>query len=199
MHTSFRGLVMPETAILELYKLYIFSLILVFTSCNELTEFETRQVDQALGKIDTLFNSTESWNLDMNMIEENTIRLNLRGSYSYNIRKEDETETRISGPVFIDIFDENGVLESHVYCDSAVYRPDDELFEMYHNVVVKTEGGRELRSDFLLWERKKDMVSTSEFVIFISPPDSIAANGFYGNSNLTNYTLNEGGGQVVIE
>lgn len=34
---------------------------------------------------------------------------------------------------------------------------------------------------------------------FYIPPDSIAANGFYGNSNLTNYTLNEGGGKVVIE
>ena len=80
-----------------------------------------------------------------------------------------------------------------------IYRPDDEIFEMYHNVIVKTQEGRELRSDFLLWERKKDMVSTPEFVIFISPPDSIAAYGFYGNSDLTNYTLNEGGGQVVIE
>lgn len=123
----------------------------------------------------------------------------MKGSYSYNISQGDLNETRISGPVYIEIFDTTGKLETVVYCDSAVYLPNKEVFEMFRNVDVRTVDGKNLRSQYLLWQRKIDKVSTSEFVIFISPPDSIAANGFYGNSNLTDYTLNEGGGKVVID
>lgn len=171
--------------------------LFIWSACTDLSEYDSLQIENALG--DSLLNSTESWGFSMNIIEQGRIRMNMEGSYSYNIQQDNRNETRIKGPVFIKIFDELGKLESTVTCDSAVYQPDEEIFEMFRNVDVNTEDGKNLRSEFLLWERKIDKVSTPEFVIFISPPDSIAANGFYGNSDLTNYTLNEGGGKVVIE
>jgi LPS export ABC transporter protein LptC len=166
-------------------------------SCSDLSDFESQQVQQALG--DSLLNSTESWGFSMDIIEDGKVRMTMEGSYAYTIQQAELHETRISGPVFIEIFDEFGRLKTTVHCDSAVYQPDKEIFEMFNKVDVVTFDGKNLRSDFLLWERKIDKVSTPEFVIFISPPDSIAANGFFGNSDLTNYTLNEGGGQVIIE
>ena len=176
--------------------LSIFTLV-AWSACTDLSDYDSQQIENALG--DSLLNSTESWGFDMNLIEQGRIRMNMKGSYSYNIQQDNRNETRITGPVFIEIFDEFGKLESTVTCDSAVYQPDEEIFEMFRNVDVKTEDGKNLRSEYLLWERKIDKVSTPDFVIFISPPDSIAANGFYGNSDLTNYTLNEGGGKVVQE
>ncbi len=184
--------------ILARFSAYLIAIVFVaVTACSGLSEFDEQQVELALG--DSLLNSTESWGFSMNIIEGGRVRMMMQGSYSYNIQQSGENQTRISGPVFIEIFNENGTLETTVLCDSAVYEPDRARFEMFRNVDVSTEDGKNLRSDYLLWERKIDKVSTPDFVIFISPPDSIAANGFYGNSNLTNYTLNEGGGQVVIE
>lgn len=170
---------------------------LVVLSCSDLNEYDSRQVKLALG--DSLFNSTESWGFSMNTIEGGIVRMNMNGSYSYNIQQNGENQTHIKGPVSIKIFNEEGKLESTVECDSAFYEPDLGHFQMFGNVHVTTVDGKNLRSEFLLWERNIDKVSTPEFVIFISPPDSIAANGFYGNSDLTNYTLNEGGGKVVID
>lgn len=185
-------------AILAQFSSYILaSVFLLGAACSDLSEYDEKQVELALG--DSLFNSTESWGFTMNIIEGGNVRMSMQGSYSYNIQQAGENETRIKGPVFINIFDDSGALETTVNCDSAVYQPERERFEMFRNVDVNTVDGKNLRSDYLLWERKIDKVSTPEFVIFISPPDSIAANGFYGNSNLTNYTLNEGGGKVVIE
>ncbi len=169
----------------------------IFFACNDLNEFDSKQVELALG--DSLLNSTESWGFKMNMLEGGINRIKMSGSYSYNIQQDGENQTTISGPVLIEIFNESGELESTITCDSAFYEPDKGRFEMFRNVDVVTYDGKNLRSEYLLWERNFDKVSTPEFVIFISPPDSIAANGFYGNSDLTNYTLNEGGGKVVIE
>ena len=178
------------------YWLFVFPFLLSI-ACSDLSEFEKEQVQQALG--DSLLNSTESWDFSMSLMEEQALRMTMSGSYSQNVQSEGENITYIKGPVHIKIYDENKQLESEVFCDSAVYQPDREEFEMFRNVEVITTDGRVLRSQHLLWRRKIDEVSTPEFVIFIAPPDSIAANGFKGNSDLTNYTLNEGGGQVVIE
>ncbi len=135
----------------------------------------------------------------MKIIEDGHRSLNLTGSYSTTIKDSERHETRISGPVFIEIFDEDGYFKSSVNCDSAVYRPDAGIFEMFGTVRVVTDDARKLRSEYLKWDRNNDKVSTPDFVIFISPPDSIAANSFFGDTDLTNYTLNEGGGQVVID
>lgn len=188
----------PAIDILALFKSILFiSIAFFWISCSDLSEYDTQQVELALG--DSLLNSTESWGFSMNIIEGSKVRMNMNGSYSYNIQQNGENQTRISGPVLIYIYDEAGDLESTVVCDSAFYEPDRGRFEMFNNVEVVTIDGKNLRSDYLMWERKIDKVSTPNFVIFISPPDSIAATGFYGNSDLTNYTLNEGGGKVVIE
>lgn len=187
-----------EIDILGRSSLYILSLLLlVITSCGELSEYDSLQVKEALA--DSLLNTTESWNMNMVLVDEGTTLLKLRGSRSVTIKESTRNETRISGPVFIEIFKDTGELKSTVVCDSAFYLPDDATFEMFGNVLVTTEDGKKLSSSYLKWERKKDMVSTPEFVTFVSPPDSIAANGFIGNTELTSYILNEGGGTTVID
>lgn len=165
--------------------------------CTELSEYENKQVNKALS--DSLFTLTESWDVEMEILEEGNLKLKLTGSRAVSIKNEAENITKISGPVNITIFNEEGNPETNVYADSANHLPGKSVFEMYGNVKVNTSGNRELRSDYLQWERNKDRVSTPEFVIFISPPDSIAAQGFFGNSDLTNYTLNQGGGRTIIE
>lgn len=171
--------------------------ILSVVGCTELSDYENKQVNKALS--DSLFTLTESWDVDMEILEEGQLKLKLTGSYAVSIKNEAENITRISGPVNITIFDEEGNPDIYVYADSAIHLPVKSVFEMYGNVKVNTSEDRELRSDFLRWERNKDRVSTNEFVIFITPPDSIAAEGFFGNSDLTNYTLNRGGGRTVIQ
>lgn len=189
---------MRETDILARYKAYLLIVpIFVLFTCTKLTEFDNQQIRQALA--DSLLTTTESWNVDMNLVENGKLVLNLRGDHALTIRNTDLHETRISGPVFIDIYEDNGNIKSTVTCDSAIYKPDETIFEMFGTVNVLTENGRNLRSEFLKWNRKEDQVSTPKFVIFISPPDSISANGFIGNTDLTNYTLNEASGEVVID
>lgn len=189
---------MQETGILGPFKPYFLIIpLLGLLACSNLSEYDNQQIKQALA--DSLLSTTESWDVNMNMIEGGSLILNLQGSHAFNIKNSEIHETRIKGPVKILIYKENSVLESTVTCDSAVYKPEDAIFEMFKNVQVTTEDGRKLRSEYLKWERNADKVSTPEFVIFISPPDSIAANGFFGDTDLTNYTLNEGGGQVVLD
>lgn len=198
MHLSFRGWEMQETAILARFSPYLFAIPIFFLfTCTELSEFDNQQIRKALG--DSLLNSTKSWDIDMNLYEEQQLIMNLKGSEALSIKGDDRSETRISGPVYITIYAEDGSVKSEVSSDSALYLPENVIFEMFGDVVVKTNDGKRLYSEYLKWERVKDRVSTDKFVTFISPPDSITAIGFFGNSNLTEYTLNEASGEVVID
>lgn len=188
---------MQETGILVPFKRYLLILpLLAVLACSKLSEYDSNQIQQALA--DSLLSTTESWDVDMDLIEDGFLILNLKGEHAFTIKNSELHETRIRGPVEIKIYNESGKLESTVTCDSATYKPDEAVFDMFGAVNVHTEDGRKLRSEYLRWQRNQDRVSTHEFVIFISPPDSIAANGFFGDTDLTNYTLNEGGGKVVL-
>ena len=189
---------MRETDILAPFKFVFILLVLsIVCSCSKLSEYDSQQIKEALA--DSILSTTESWDIDMNLVEDGSKVLNLIGSHAFTIKKTGVHESRISGPVFISIFSENGQIKSTVECDSATFKPDEAVFEMFGNVKVITNNGNKLSSDFLMWERKIDRVSTDLFVTFISPPDSITAIGFFGNSELTEYTLNQASGNVVID
>lgn len=181
------------------YCLYLILLLLLAGSnCDQLSEFDNQQITQALNP--ERLQSSESWGFELHLIDEGRNVLDLVGDYALFTENNEESFTEISGPITIHLFDrESGDLSSTITCDSALYKSNVGVFEMYGQVEIITVDDKILRSEYLKWQRKQDRVSTPEFVTFISPPDSIAAMGFEGNSDLSEYTLNEGGGKVVIE
>lgn len=179
---------------------FIFCVVfgLIITSCQDLSEFDAQQIDQAL-QADKI-GSSESWGFRLNLIDEGRKVLDLEANYAKFIEDDEESLTEISGPIIITIYDEEtGKLQSTITCDSALYRSSVGVFEMFRSVEINTTQKKILRSDYLKWQRFQDRMSTPLFVTFIAPPDSISALGFEGNTDLSEYTLNEGGGTVVID
>ena len=173
-------------------------LSLVLLSCQDLSDFDTQQIDQVL-QADKI-GSSESWGFHLNLMDEGRKVLDLEASYAKFVENSEESFTEISGPILISTYEEaTGKLQSIITCDSALYRSTVGIFEMYHNVEISTTEEKVLRSDYLKWQRFQDRISTPLFVTFIAPPDSISALGFEGNTDLSEYTLNEGGGTVVID
>jgi len=170
---------------------------IIISACGELSEFENQQVEEALS--DSLLSVTESWGVNMDIMEEGQLKLNLKGSYTTSIKTENRNLTKISGPVFIEIFDEDGNPKTYVNSDSAVYDPDESVFELFGNVFVDAPEEKRLWSEYLKWERTIDKVSTPEFLIIVTPNDSITAIGLDGDADLTNYTLMEVRGETIID
>lgn len=180
---------MLEIDILELPKL-ILSVLLIFliVQCSELSDYDNERIKEALG--DSLITSSATKGISMNIIEDGFLMLNLKSSRALTITKDRNKTTYLSGPVEISIF-KGDTLDTKVFADSAVYFPKDAQFELFENVIVKSENGRILYSDYLKWLRESDQVNTPGRVLIITKADSIAANGFVGNTDLTNYTLTE--------
>lgn len=192
----------PAIDILELNKAYISILLLaaavLIQACGgELSSKEKERVQTALG--DSLLAATETWNVDMEIIENGLKKVHLTASYSaaYNTKKV--SETRIKGPVYIEVFDSTGSIKTNVNAKRAVYHTDKAYFELFGDVDVKSSSGRTLHSEYLKWNRSEGHISTPKFVIITTANDSLAGTGFRGTADLSQYTIIEPSGQVVLD
>src|SRR5699024_9163605 len=98
---------------------YLFFLIALTACGDELSNKEKQKVESALS--DSLLATTESWDVDMEIITDGLKKVHLTGSYAATYNEEDVNETRIKGPVFIEVFDSSGTVKTTVNADRAVY------------------------------------------------------------------------------
>jgi LPS export ABC transporter protein LptC len=172
-------------------------IVISISSCGELSQEQTQQVDKALK--DSLTSTTETWDVDMEIIEEGTKKVRLWGSYAATYSTDDKSETRIKGPVKIHVFDSSGAVKTEVFSNRAIYQPEDAIFELYGNVRVNTADDRHLESEYLEWKESNNIIQTPKFVIIKTPTDSIAGTGFEGDTDLVDYTIKEPKGRVIVD
>lgn len=171
--------------------------IIAGVSCSDLSQEDTQKVNEALN--DSLVSSTETWDLDMTLIEEGLKKVRVKGSYAATYNLPELKETQIKGPVFIDVYDSTGAIKTEVTSDRAVYRAEVSEFELFGNVQVDTRENRHLESEYLKWNQADNNISTPKFVIITTPKDSIAGTGFTGTADLSSYTIKEPKGRVIVD
>lgn len=135
----------------------------------------------------------------MEILEEEKLKLKLTGSYAASIKNENRNITKISGPVYIEIYNDEGEPDTFVDADSAVHKPEEAIFELFGNVFVRAPEEKRLWSEYLKWDRTADKISTPEFLTIVTPTDSITAIGLDGDADLSNYTLREVTGKTVVD
>lgn len=165
-------------------------------SCSDLTERESQRVTEALD--DSLLSSTETWDVDMTLIEEGIKKVRVRGSYSETFNLPELKETRIKGPVHIDVFDSTGAVKTVVKSNRAVYRGEESIFELYGNVRVDTRDSTHLETEYLKWNQTENLISTPQFVYITTPTDTTTGSDFTGSTDLNNIRIRNYSGSSVI-
>lgn len=171
--------------------------MLFLVSCTDLSEHDRRRVKSALA--DSLTNKTESWNVDMNLIENGKVRVDLSAPYSATTQLSKGTETHFKGPVHIAVYDTSGSKVTTIKCQKAIFKTRDRIFEFFNNVIVKTKDKRTLRTEYLKWLQKNHNIQTNDYVTITTPSDSIAGYGLKGTDDLKSYTISKVTGRVSLE
>lgn len=179
------------------YLLSALFIIIACTSCGEISTDQKEQIDEALS--DSLTSTTESWDVDMEILEEGSKKIRLRGSYAATYSNEEQNETRIKGPVNIQVFDSLNNVKTRASSERAIYRSDEAEFELFGDVKLNTNDNRNLESEYLKWNQNEDILTTPQFVIITTPTDSIAGTGFEGTTDLVNYTIENPTGRVFYD
>jgi len=184
---------------LALFKSPIPALILLFTvaACSELSDHDTRQIQAELN--DSLISTTESWDVEMSLMKDGRKKILIDGSYAISYQSEDRKQTNIDGPVYVQLFDTTGAVETEAWSKRAIYFDEKREFELYDSVRVQTVTERQLYSEYLKWSQDSDRISSPDFVTIITPSDSISGRGFDGLTDLSSYTITDPSGRVQVD
>ncbi len=166
-------------------------------ACTDLSDYDSEQVRSTLH--DTLLTSTESWDVQMVLMQQERARIMIEGSYAVSYQAKDRQETHIKGPVYVQLFDTTGNVETEAWSKRAVYLEQKNEFELYDSVRVLTKTERELYTDFLTWSQRTDLITSPRYVTIITPTDSISGRGFEGFTDLSEYTIEEPRGRMIVD
>jgi LPS export ABC transporter protein LptC len=177
--------------------LFVLFLMILPLSCADLSRYDEEQIRTTLN--DSLITTTESWDVEMVLMQDGNTRMYIEGSYAINYQSNERKESRISGPVYVQIFDSLGSVETQAWSNSAIYHEAEAEFELFDSVRVQTVNDRHLFSDYLKWSQDTDRITSPYFVIIITPTDSISGRGFEGVTDLSSYTITEPRGRLIID
>lgn len=167
------------------------------TSCSDLSEYDTARLQSALQ--DSLLSTTESWDVNMTIVENGLQNIMLQGDYAIIYDQEDRKETRIQGNVYVQIYDSTGSMETEAWSKRANYFSEDREFELIDSVRVETIENRQLYTDYLRWNQETDQITSDRFVTIITPTDSLTGSGFSSNTDLTDYVITDLRGRLVVD
>ena len=192
------GLGTPETDILALPKLHILGLLslLCLLNCTDLSEYDRVQIEEALA--DSLISTTESKTVLIRFLEKEKLKLQIKAGKAESIRASGSSETRFTGDVEIEIYDEELKVSTRVQAKRAVYFPKNSEFELFEGVFVENNDSSRLSTEYLKWNRDTGQISTPEFVIIVTRSDSISGSGLTGKDDLSQYSIEKGSGITTI-
>lgn len=172
-------------------------LIVLPMACSDLSQYDEEQIRSTLN--DSLIVTTESWDVEMVLMQEGQTRMFIEGSYAINYQDEENKHSRISGPVYVQLYDSVGNVETEAWSKRAIYHENDAEFELFDSVRVQTKDDRFLYSEYLKWAQDTDRITSPYFVTIITPADSISGRGFDGLTDLSDYTIDEPRGRLTVD
>lgn len=175
----------------------ILTLFLLLQSCTDLSEYEQERVKQVMS--DSLLSVTESRNIEMDLIENGVRKVTVTSPYAATYNSDGQTETELKESVHVTVRDASGVIRTTVTSQSARYINGNSEFHFKSDVVVHTDDGRRLYTDYLEWSQHERTVHTPDFVVIVTESDSITGYGLNGTDDLNSYTLSEVTGEFELE
>jgi len=104
-------------------------------------------------------------------------------------------------PEGIEILFYDGDLEvaSQLTANYAVSYEDEGKMEAKGNVVLINEEGEKLNTEHLIWDEKKELIYSNEFVKITTADEIIMGEGFESNQNFTKFKIKNIQGTITIK
>ena len=113
---------------------------------------------------------------------------------TYSIWRSLSDTNRVHSYVF-----EEGDSSATITADSVVYYNQEGRFEAYGDVVVVTQEGRRLESEYLTWDQFDRKIRTRRFVNITTPTETVRGNGLVADEDLETYQIGEFTAEVDVD
>jgi len=95
-------------------------------------------------------------------------------------------------------YNQNQVVESSLTANYAIYYENEDVWEASDNVVVINSKDEIINTELLIWDKKKETLSSDKFVKITKKDEIIYGDGFDADQNFTNYTIHNPRGEINL-
>lgn len=112
---------------------------------------------------------------------------------------EKEPYTEFPQGVIITRYDRNMNITSYITSRYAKYFQSEERWEAKNNVVAINQRGDTLKTEYLIWDKKKAKIYSDQFVRIIQKDQETTGTSFESNQDFTEYTFKNLKGQMYVD
>ena len=111
----------------------------------------------------------------------------------------DEPFLEITNGLKVQFFNTSGNKESELLAQYAKIDEEKNLMEVLNTVKLKNVNGDLLETEHLVWNEKKEILYTEEFVKITTKDEVIYGEGLESNQDFTKYTIKKISGTIMLD
>jgi LPS export ABC transporter protein LptC len=140
----------------------------------------------------------EAKNFETLLTDSGQVRYSLKAPIL--LRFEDEGRNYIEFPEGMELvkFDEKKRIISSITADYAKQFVAEDKWEAKNNVIATNAQGDTLKTEHLIWEEKKEIIYTEDFVRIIRTDQIITGIGFTSDQKLQNWKIKNPKGTIYV-
>ena len=96
-------------------------------------------------------------------------------------------------------YNKTGEAESSLTADYAISYENKKIIEVRNNVRVKNINNEALETEKLIWDERRELIYTDNFIKIKTPDEILYGTGFESNQNFTRYRIKNLTGRVTIK
>ena len=117
----------------------------------------------------------------------------------HNNENEKEPYTEFPKGVIITQYDSRMNIISNITSQYAKYFNKDDRWEAKNNVVAVNQKGDTLKTEYLVWDKKKARIYSDQFVKIIGKDQVTTGTSFESNQDFSEYTFKNLKGQMYVD
>jgi len=167
--------------------------VFILVSCeNEIAKIKTVTTTDELPSI-----TAEGY--EMLFSDSSVIRFKMQTTELIRHDVEKEPYTEFPKGVKIEKYDANMNIVSSITSNYAKLFDADERWEAKNNVIAVNLTGDTLKTEYLVWDTKKQKIYSDQFVKFIRKDKTITGIGFESNQDFTEYKIKDIKGILYVD
>jgi len=96
-------------------------------------------------------------------------------------------------------YNQNGDVESSLTADYGISYEGKKLIEVRNNVKVRNVMNEELETEKLIWDQRRELIYTDNFIKIKTVDEILYGTGFESNQNFTRYRIKNLKGRVSVK
>lgn len=170
----------------------IFFISLILSSCEEKVK------PPILKSFDpTILPTQESWNSSVVFSDSGRVRARLNATHI--AMYEERRETLLDSNIQIDFYNVDGAHSSMLTARRGRVDDATQNMEAFENVVVVSDSGTVVNTEYLFWDNKTKKIRSDKFVTVKSTKETLQGYGFEADQGIKNYTIYRVSGSAVVE